>query len=145
MTCATARRPPLVDGWHLMVYVLIVTTVYSCDDEASMRRLIEVWLEKEPGLTYVGGGPGDAGCLRRIASIRPTVVLLDWRLPHGLDGPDLVSSIRAAAPASAVVLYSGMDERILARAVQRGDADGYVPKGDASRLLELLRHPPLPA
>lgn len=77
------------------------------------------------------------GLLNRIDELRPTVVLLDVRMP-GLDGASLTALIREdpALATTRVVLYSGLDEATLARKARMCGADGYLHK--ARRPDELL-------
>jgi CheY-like chemotaxis protein len=76
------------------------------------------------------------GVLNIIAARHPFLVVLDVRMP-GLDGPSLVTLIRADAELSGtiVLLHSAMDAQELEKQARECGADGYVSKSHGLRHL----------
>ena len=62
-------------------------------------------------------------------------MLLDLTVPEGPEGNDLdtLRAIRSAAPDVPVVVLTGFDEEIAARAIQLG-AEDYVPSGSGGQI-----------
>jgi DNA-binding NarL/FixJ family response regulator len=101
--------------------------VYHCDDSDAYRRLLELSLEGREGIEVVGGAGDRASVLAGIGETQPDVVLLDAIAPDF--GTDLVADILQAAPASRVVVLSGLagaraeDERISAHVTKDASFD----------------------
>jgi diguanylate cyclase len=96
---------------------------------------------------------GSAGELNHVRSLEaaeevlresraaPDVLLLDLGLPDG-DGIGNVERMRAAAPDSAIVVLTGLDDDGMALQTLRCGAQEYLVKGsfDSEQLLRTLRH-----
>ncbi|RZQ61850.1 response regulator [Amycolatopsis suaedae] len=117
-----------------MIRVMLV------DDHPVVREGLRGVLEAEPDLTVVGeaGSGEEAVALHRVR--QPDVVLMDLRLPAGLDGVGAIRRIRAETPGQRIVVLTTYDtDADILRAVEAGAA-GYLLK-DASRadLTEAVR------
>jgi len=113
-----------------------VLRVFVCDDVADMRALVRYALEDDTGMEVVGeAGDGTAG-LRGVADTQPDVLLVDLSMP-GMDGLELVARVRAAAPATGVVVFSGFEAARMRGPSLAAGADRYVEKGAP---LDDLRH-----
>ena len=89
--------------------------VLLCDDTPEMRALLRYALEAEGGVDIVGeAGDGDAS-VRLAADEQPDVVVLDLEMP-GPDPEALVTGLRRAAPAAALVTFSGHEPAAVAGA-----------------------------
>ncbi len=66
----------------------------------------------------------------RVGTMRPDVILLDYDLP-ALTGDKLATNLRALRSARdcKIIFHSAEDEALLADAVVRTGATGYIPKG----------------
>ena len=111
--------------------------VLLLDDEPDLRDLLTVTFELEAGFEVVGC----AGTLREgvelAGTTRPDVIVTDLVL--GLPAPpeELLSELRHAAPAAAIVVFSGKD--VPADAAPIG-ADAVLLKGgDLSDLVAMVR------
>lgn len=98
------------------------------DDDAGFRRIARDLL--------IGRGYGVAGEAATVEEARTAVgregpdgILLDVNLPDG-DGLDLAAELCAAQPGMRVLLTSTNEQAVLARAVERSGAAGFVGKRD---------------
>jgi DNA-binding NtrC family response regulator len=111
--------------------------VLVVDDDADLRALLEEFLV---GRGHRVRSESDAtSALRAIVSRAPAVVLLDIEMP-GLRGVDALPAIRALAPATAVIMISGVDDADLAKqALARGAFDYIVKPPDLNYLAQSLQ------
>ena len=100
--------------------------ILLCDDTAELRALLRSVLEAKVGVTIVGeAGDGD-GALARAAEAQPDIVVLDLEMP-GPAPPALLRALRRAAPAAAIVTFSGHDPSDVAGAAV-GEIALHLPK-----------------
>ncbi|HTT77589.1 MAG TPA: response regulator transcription factor [Candidatus Binataceae bacterium] len=102
---------------------------------ASLRALLE-----RHGHLIVGEATTGEEAIPLAARFRPQVVVLDLEMP-GLGGLASIPRIRAAAPASRILILSAHDEPAdVIEALSKSGADGYLVKGDApEELLNAIR------
>ncbi|MFD8478116.1 response regulator [Kitasatospora sp. NPDC059673] len=102
-------------------------TVFLLDDHEVVRRGVKDLLEAEPGIEVVGEADSCARALARIPALRPTVALLDVRLPDG-DGVTVCRELRDRLPELACLMLTSFDDDdALLDAIMAGAA-GYVLK-----------------
>jgi DNA-binding NarL/FixJ family response regulator len=103
--------------------------VFLCDDVADIRMLMRFALEEDPELEVVGEAEDGLSGVEGIVETRPDVVLLDLSMP-GLDGLEVITRVREAAPDTGILVFSGFAaERMSVVALALG-ADGYLEKGE---------------
>jgi CheY-like chemotaxis protein len=109
------------------------------DDEADMRLLVQLTIDRENrGLRVVGEAASGDEALRMRRGLDVDLVVLDHRMP-GLTGLETAEAMLAEAPDLPIVLYSAFtDDGTAARARQIGVRE-CVEKGDAPRLIAVLR------
>lgn len=114
-------------------------TVYLLDDHELVRAGLRQLLEGEPDISVVGESASAAEAARRIPALRPTVAVLDARLPDG-SGIEVCREIRSRDPEiKALILTSYDDDEALFAAIMAGAA-GYVLKDiRSSDLVEGIR------
>jgi two-component system nitrate/nitrite response regulator NarL len=97
------------------------------DDHHLFRRGLIALLAQDAGVSVVGEA-GDATAAIGLAErLRPDLVLLDNHMP-GVTGIDAIAAIKAAAPATRVLMLTvSENEADLARGLRAG-ADGYLLK-----------------
>jgi DNA-binding NarL/FixJ family response regulator len=102
---------------------------------ASLRALLE-----RHGYLIVGEATSGEEAIPLAARYHPQVVVMDLEMP-GLGGLASIPRIRAAAPASRILILSAHDEpQDVIEALSESGADGYLVKGDApEELLNAMR------
>ncbi len=101
--------------------------VFILDDHEIVRNGLRQTLERHEDIEVVGEAGLAAEALRRIAALRPTVAVLDGRLPDG-SGIDVCREVRSQFPEIAcLILTSYDDDEALFSAIMAGAA-GYVLK-----------------
>jgi DNA-binding NarL/FixJ family response regulator len=104
----------------------MAVSVVVVDDHEGFRAELRALLEAND-FDVVGEAADGANALVQAAKHRPDVVLLDIGLPD-ISGVDLVAPLRAASPASRVILLSGRHASDFGDRVARAGADGFVEK-----------------
>lgn len=114
-------------------------TVFVVDDHNLFRRGLVALLSQDDGLHVVGEAGDAVEALRLVPVLQPQVILLDNHLP-GVLGVDAVRGLRAASPASHVLMLTvSEDAQDLAAALRNG-AQGYLLKTiDGDLLAEAIR------
>ena len=110
-------------------------TVLLVDDHTAVRSGVRVMLEAEADLVVVGEAGDGAEALRAVAATRPDVVVLDLAMP-GIGGLDAIPEIRAAAPSTAILVFTMHSNAAYVSAAMRAGARGYVLK--SARQQDLL-------
>lgn len=110
--------------------------VLLVDDVVEVRRLVRTSLRFRGGFEVVGEAEDGAGAVLLAAQLRPDIVVLDLGLPD-IAGREVLSRIRAEAPDTKVVVFSGLET--VDRAWIDANAAGFVLKdADLGYLVELL-------
>jgi two-component system, NarL family, response regulator len=102
--------------------------ILCVDDHPVVRRGIAAMLATEPSLSLVAEAASGSEALGKYRESRPDVVLMDLRLPGGMDGIETIVALRKEWPQARVLIlttYAG-DENIH-RALEAG-ARGYLIK-----------------
>jgi DNA-binding NarL/FixJ family response regulator len=101
------------------------------DDHPVVRDGLAAMLATQPDFSVIGEAGTGAEAVEQAALLHPDVVLMDLEMPapQGIDGIEAIRRLRAADPATQVVVLTAFDtdERILG-ALQAG-AQGYLLKG----------------
>ena len=114
-----------------------MATVLIIDDEAGVRRLLRLALERE-GHAVLEAADGSRG-VECVAADRPDVVLCDLVMP-GLGGLEVLDALRAAGSAVPVVVVTGGGSTEQAiRAMARGACDYLLKPLDLPRALRTVR------
>jgi len=127
----------------------MATRVLIVDDSATMRALLRLLLEKEPGIEVVGDAPDAMEARNMIKVLNPDVLTLDIEMP-GMNGLDFLEKIMRLRPMPVIIVSSLTQEGTSAtmRALELGAVDCYAkPTGrngdlladDQGRLAELVR------
>jgi len=97
------------------------------DDHDIVREGLTSILGEEPDFEVVGEAMDGTSALKAIERLRPTVVLLDIRMP-GTDGIEVCRQISAHYPdVRVIILTAFLDSETINRCIQAG-AKGYVVK-----------------
>jgi two-component system response regulator DevR len=116
-----------------MINVLLV------EDHRLVFEGLSSLLSEYPDLSVIGNAATVADAVENASSLRPDLVLMDYRLPDG-DGAQATEQIRARLPDTAVLFLSAdLSEASMIRAVEAG-ACGYVSKASsAEELVDAIR------
>jgi DNA-binding NarL/FixJ family response regulator len=97
------------------------------DDHDIVREGLSSILSQEPDIEVVGEASDGASGLLAIARLKPSVVLLDMRMP-GADGIEVCREITSRFPdVRVIILTAFLDSDTINRCIQAG-AKGYVIK-----------------
>ncbi len=108
-----------------------MSTVLVCDDSATVRETLKRAITPVPGVTRVITAGSGEECLARWPVERPSLVLMDVRMP-GLGGVESARQLVERHPEASVIMLTGPEDGDgVTRAVLQG-ARGYVAK-DAAR------------
>lgn len=102
-------------------------TLVLADDEPNVRRALRMRLELEPDIAVTGEAGDGFAALEVVEDVRPDVVVMDVAMPR-LDGIAAVERIRAAAPATRVVVLTLHDDAATKQRARAAGADGFVGK-----------------
>ncbi|MEV4091606.1 response regulator transcription factor [Streptosporangium saharense] len=101
--------------------------VLVVDDQAVVREGLVLLLGLLPDIEVVGSAPDGREALRLVAELRPDVVLMDLRMPR-MDGVEATREIRAAFPATQVVVLTTYSDEESVFAALRAGARGFLTK-----------------
>jgi DNA-binding response OmpR family regulator len=102
-------------------------TILVVEDDAGLCFALEQGLLAEGFDVQVATDATEG--LELAAALEPDVVLLDWMLPEGLGGPRTCEQMREAAPASRVIMLTGLDDLRDQRAALEAGAVAFLRKG----------------
>ncbi|WP_127360704.1 response regulator [Actinacidiphila soli] len=104
-----------------------MTTVLIVDDQPLQRFGFRMLLESTPGTQVVGEAAHGADAVRKVAELRPDVVLMDVRMP-GMDGIEATRRIVAEGGRSRVLVLTTFDLDEYAHTALRAGASGFLLK-----------------
>lgn len=116
-----------------------VIRLVVADDQAMLRGALTALLDLEQDLQVVGvAGSGDEA-VRVVAETAPDVCLMDIQMP-GLDGIEATRAVRAAHPATRVLIVTTFARPGYLRAAMDAGAGGFVVKdAPAEQLADAVR------
>jgi signal transduction histidine kinase len=104
------------------------------DDEAGIRTVLGITLT-DSGYAVTTAGNGEEA-LRLFREIRPAIVLTDIKMPD-MDGIELLQHIKAEAPETEVIMFTGHGDMDLAIKSLKHDATDFVTKPINDEVLEI--------
>ncbi len=114
-------------------------TVMCIDDNISLIDALESRLALEAGFAGMLRAEPLTEAVAYASKHSPTVVLLDYDLPNGLDALQVLQRIAQEAPASRVILFTGYPNRQLIADSMSLGAWGFVSKGtETDRLISAI-------
>jgi two-component system invasion response regulator UvrY len=116
-----------------------MTKVLVVDDHESLRRSVTFLLECN-SLEVCGEAESGEEAVKKVAELKPDVVIIDARLPHGMDGLQAAREIRRISPTTKILICSLHEDAAIESAVLEAGADGYVSKtSGGSKLVDAIR------
>jgi two-component system response regulator NreC len=104
-----------------------VTTVIIADDHSVVRTGLVALIQAEPDLQVLGEASDGESAVQLVAALRPDVLILDISMPR-LNGIDALQQVRAASPATRVLIFSMHGDRGYRDEVLRAGAAGFITK-----------------
>ena len=115
------------------------TTIILADDHIVVRSALRMLLEAEPDLQVVAAAAAADDAARYVLGHKPTVLILDLNMP-GRSSLDAIPDIRAASPATEIVVLTMQNESAFARRALQAGVRGYVLKDAAdAELVQAVR------
>lgn len=113
--------------------------VLIADDEALVRRALNVFVNAEPGMTVVGEASDGQNAVRLSLELTPDVVLMDIRMPGG-DGLSAIEQLSALLPATRVLAITtyGSNETVT-EALRRGAVGFLVKDSEPEHITAAIR------
>ena len=118
------------------IHRMSVVRVLVVDDTQEWRDFISHLLLKDERFEIVGKAHDGTHAIRLTEQTKPTVVLLDIRMPR-MNGLEAAKRIRAIEPRALIIFLTGESDRDVVVAAFEVGASGYVLKVNASRDLLL--------
>lgn len=113
--------------------------VIVVDDHVILRRAVKNLLQADPCIRVVGEAGSGRDALDLVREIACDVVLLDLSMPGG-SGIDVLASLRARAPDTAILIFTGHEPHQYARKLFKQGVQGYLHKScDPAEILVALR------
>jgi two-component system, NarL family, response regulator YdfI len=109
-----------------------VVRLVLVDNDESALELIQLDLALE-GHEIVGTAAQGEEAIQVVEAVQPDLVVLDYRMPPGIDGLEAARRIRRRWPSVRVLLYSNYVRAELIRDAERMGAT-YLRKGDLAAL-----------
>ena len=106
---------------------LMTIDLIIVDDQALARAGLRMILEGQPDLRIVGEGSDGAEAVSLVRRLRPTVAILDVRMPR-VDGLEATRRIVAAEPATRILILTTFDLDEYAFEALRAGASGFLLK-----------------
>jgi len=107
----------------------VTVRVLVADDQAMVRAGFRMLLSREEDIEVVGEAADGAAAVREAERLRPSVVLMDIRMPE-LDGLEATRRILAGDPQARVLVLTTFDLDEYVYEALRAGASGFVLKDD---------------
>jgi DNA-binding NarL/FixJ family response regulator len=106
--------------------------IFIVDDHPLVREWLTNLIRQHPGLVVCGEAATAAEAVSGIANTKPDVAIVDISLRNG-SGLDLIKTLKAMHPGTAIIVLSMHDERLYAERSLRAGARGYIMKRETTR------------
>jgi|SRR5438105_3782952 len=103
--------------------------VLVCDDSPPLRKLVELQLKDDDRFAAVEQASAAEDCLSAVQRQAPDVILLDHGVQPEQQWREFLAQLRQAAPATRIVLFSGLPSPLLKDEVKERGLDGFLEKG----------------
>jgi DNA-binding NarL/FixJ family response regulator len=112
----------------------VTIRVLIADDQMMVREGFSVLLSAQPDIGVVGEATDGEDAIRKVAELRPDVVLMDVRMP-GLDGLEATRRISAMDGHAKVLVLTTFDQDEYVYEALRAGASGFLLKDASARQL----------
>lgn len=111
------------------------TKVLIADDHQVMRRGVRAVVELLPGWEVCGEASTGREAVEMVERLQPTIVVMDVTMPE-LNGLEATRQIKKIAPATEILMFTGLETEELIRQVFEAGARSYILKTDGREQLE---------
>jgi DNA-binding NarL/FixJ family response regulator len=113
--------------------------VLLVEDNQVFREGLELVLELRSGIEIIGAAEDGPEAVELARTLRPDVVLMDFRLP-GMDGVEATAAVRAAYPGAAVIgLTASANVRERQALREAGAVDCLSKDDDLDKIVAAIR------
>lgn len=113
--------------------------IFIVDDHPIVRKGLSQLINQEPDLVVSGEAPDAQSALESLKKLKPDLAIVDISL-QGIDGIELIKTIRARYGNLPVLVVSMHDESLFAERALRAGARGYIMKQEAiEKMMEAIR------
>lgn len=110
------------------------------DDHAMVRQGLRLALELQPDFQIAGEAENGVEGVRLTQSLQPDIILLDLNMP-GLNGLEVTRQVRILAPATRILILSGVQADARVVATLEAGVDGYIVKdATTTELAKAIRY-----
>ena len=114
-------------------------SILIADDHGLIRTGLRALLQEVTEISVVGEAEDGYAALRRIAELKPDIVLMDISLP-GLSGIEVTRQVKDISPATRVLMLTVHEDEGMLRESIRAGAYGYILKRAAdAELIQAIR------
>lgn len=111
--------------------------VIVAEDEFFTRTGICQLLSEEADIEVIAEAPDGETAIELVKKLQPDLLLLDIRMPPGIDGVEVIRKLRDAGDQTLIVALT--QESPLIKAVAEAGGNGFIPKDQAEMFLPTLR------
>jgi DNA-binding NarL/FixJ family response regulator len=108
--------------------------ILIADDHSVVRAGLRTLLESKPGWEVCAESPDGRDAIEKATKLKPDIAILDIGMPL-LNGVETTRRIRAASPATEILILTMHESDDLVQQVVEAGARGYILKDDADRVL----------
>lgn len=103
-------------------------TLFLIDDHRVVRRGLRTLLESYPDMQVIGEASNAESAFDQVATLQPSVIVLDILMPGGMDGIKAAQHLREHVPNSRIVMLTSYTDDARVVAAMRSGAHGFVRK-----------------
>ncbi len=111
--------------------------IIIAEDEYFTRIGIKDVLEREQGLNVAAMASSGEEAISLVKQHNPHVLLLDIRMPPGIDGLEVIKRLRSENNPVAIIALT--NEKRMIKLVEKAGANGFVPKDKHAMFVSALR------
>ena len=111
--------------------------IVIAEDEFFTREGIVGLLNREPDFQVVGESSSGEEAILLARELKPDVLLLDIRMPPGIDGIEVIKRLRKEGYGLPIVALT--NEKRLIRAIEQEGGNGFIPKNKHAMFIPSLR------
>jgi two-component system nitrate/nitrite response regulator NarL len=108
-------------------------------DAVLIRDRFQRALSGIEGCLVVGAAIDEDAAVALICSLKPDVVILDFRVPHK-NGIGLLKEIRKESPSAVIIIFTADESVILRDACLEAGARFYLNRSQMTELIDICRH-----